>query len=132
MPERALSSAEASRERARKWYANNRERALSRLRERYHDTKQLKGRPFGEAHHQWAGDAVSYHALHIWVTRCKGSPSRCEHCGTDSAKRFEWANIDHKYARSLKDYIRLCTSCHRKYDYANGLSKKGGRRKVGA
>ena len=42
-------------------------------------------------------------------------------CGTETAKKFEWANIDHKYRRVLEDFIRMCTSCHRKYDYENNL-----------
>jgi hypothetical protein len=65
--------------------------------------------------------------MHVWVARWKVKPSLCEHCGTTKSKKYEWANIDHKYRRVLDDYIRLCTSCHRNYDYQNHLSDKGGK-----
>ena len=65
----------------------------------------------------WKGDEVSYYGLHIWVTKHLGRPKLCEHCGTTEARKFEWANKDHTYKRNLTDWIRLCTSCHRKYDY---------------
>jgi hypothetical protein len=113
---------------AKEWYAENAERAKTRILARYHATKTLKGRPTGENHFAWKGEKVGYHALHVWIARELGKPSKCQHCGTTAAKRFEWANVDHKYRRVISDYIRLCTSCHRKHDYANGLSKTGGRK----
>lgn len=61
----------------------------------------------------------AYVAIHQWVVREKGRPSKCEHCGTEKAKRFDWANTDHKYKRDLDDYIRLCVKCHRSYDKEN-------------
>ena len=79
----------------------------------------------GEKHWFWKGNKVSYSGMHHWLKRCKGSPIQCQICGTKTAKKFEWANKDHKYNRILDDYISMCTSCHRKYDYANGLSKRG-------
>lgn len=67
----------------------------------------------------WAGEEVGYHGVHKWIARWKGKPKMCEMCGSTSKRKYEWANIDHKYRRVLEDYIRLCTSCHRKYDYEN-------------
>jgi hypothetical protein len=64
----------------------------------------------------WKGEKVSYVGLHQWVRRKKGAPKKCEFCRTTKAKKFEWANIDHRYRRDIEDYIRLCTSCHRFYD----------------
>lgn len=78
----------------------------------------------GDKHPLWKGDKVGYHALHRWVDLHKGKPSKCEHCGTTTAKKFEWANIDGQYNRSLDDFIRLCTSCHRKYDNAQLLPSR--------
>ena len=83
---------------------------------------------WGEKHPMWKGDDASPEAMHHWVIKRKGTPSKCEHCGRTDKKRYEWANIDHKYRRRLEDYIRLCTSCHRKYDiennnYISGLNK---------
>ena len=31
---------------------------------------------------------------------------------------FEWANKSHKYLRKLSDWISLCSSCHKQYDYS--------------
>lgn len=64
----------------------------------------------------WKGDNVGYRALHIWVERELGKPSKCEHCNIKHAKRFEWANKSHEYKRDITDWLRLCTKCHREYD----------------
>lgn len=66
------------------------------------------------------GELSGYHAIHKWVQKEKGRPSKCEHCGIVDGK-FEWANIDHKYKKNLDDYIRLCKPCHGKYDTDNNL-----------
>lgn len=75
----------------------------------------------GSKNHGWKGDAVGYHSLHDWVSRWKGTPRKCERCGTETAKKYEWANIDHEYSRVLEDYIRMCTKCHRAYDKSMGI-----------
>jgi hypothetical protein len=107
----------ASRSRARQWYLENSERAKSRIRAKYHATKVLKGRPVGDAHPNWKGGRVSYHALHIWLVRQLGTPNKCEHCGTAESRRYHWSNKDHEYRRLLSDWQRLCVPCHRKYDW---------------
>lgn len=71
----------------------------------------------------WKGDKVSYSGLHQWLNRQLGKPKKCEECGTIEKRKYEWANIDHKYRRNLEDYIRMCTSCHRKYDMKNNNYK---------
>lgn len=65
---------------------------------------------------QWKGNNVGYKALHIWVSRWLGKPSKCEDCGTTEAKKFEWANISKEYKRDLDDWKRLCHPCHIKFD----------------
>lgn len=72
----------------------------------------------GNKNHQWKGDLVTYVPLHTWVARCLEKPTKCEHCGKDglTGQQIHWANKDHKYKRNLKDWIRLCSSCHKKYD----------------
>ena len=64
----------------------------------------------------WKGEKVSYVGLHRWVVYWKGRPKLCEECGRTDKNKYEWVNINHKYRRILSDYIRMCTSCHRKYD----------------
>lgn len=74
-------------------------------------------------HPRWKGDSVGYWSLHLWVSKHRGRPKTCEHCGlSDPKRKYYWANKSHKYKRDLSDWIRLCCSCHRKYDNAG---KKG-------
>lgn len=74
----------------------------------------------GELNSQWKGDAVGYSGLHSWVRKNLGTPSICEHCNDSTKSRYEWANKSHKYKRDTSDWIRLCCSCHQKYDRASG------------
>ena len=77
----------------------------------------------GEKHFAWKGNGASIGSMHDWVCRYLGKPDTCEHCGKSglTGYKIHWANIDHAYKRVLDDYIRLCASCHRKYDYKNNL-----------
>ena len=75
----------------------------------------------GSKNVNWKGNGVGYHAIHSWIERWKGKLKQCERCGSTTAKKYEWANIDHTYKRILEDYIRMCTSCHRIYDYEHNL-----------
>jgi len=71
---------------------------------------------FSENNPNWKGEKVGYHALHSWLYNHLGKPSKCEHCKSTTAKKFEWANISGKYERDLKDWTRLCTKCHIAFD----------------
>lgn len=65
----------------------------------------------------WKGDQVGYSALHTWVRRTLGTPSKCEKCNIDDiAKKYEWANISGQYKRDINDWMRLCRQCHSEYD----------------
>lgn len=72
--------------------------------------------PKGDKHRSWRGGEVKRPALHEWITKQLGRPQSCQFCGCTNAKRFEWANKTGQYLRDLNDWLRLCTSCHRKYD----------------
>ena len=69
-----------------------------------------------KTHPRWKGEKVGYVSLHKWVQKHKGKPSKCEFCGTEENRRYEWAHIKDKLGRNLDNWIRLCVSCHRKYD----------------
>lgn len=66
----------------------------------------------------WKGDHVGYRALHGWVRKHLGAPSKCEACGIDglSGRRIQWANKSREYKRDRHDWIRLCVKCHFKHD----------------
>lgn len=76
--------------------------------------------PKGEDSYGWKGDDVGYGGLHSWVARTLGRPSKCERCGTEEARKYEWANISLEYRRDVSDWERLCIPCHRKQGYVNG------------
>ena len=73
--------------------------------------------------HNWKGDRAGYVAIHTWINRKLGKPDICEHCKSDNlfAYKIQWANKDHKYKRNLKDWIRLCSRCHKRYDLKHKL-----------
>src|SRR3990167_3947508 len=77
---------------------------------------KIRNANLGELGNNWQGNDVGYHGVHHWVKKHFGKPLKCEHCGTTTARKFEWANKDHKYKRIRADFVRLCTTCHRKYD----------------
>ena len=72
---------------------------------------------FGVLNPAWNGDKANYHQIHKWINKHWGRPKKCEYCGTIKAKRYEWASISRRCKRSDRnDWIRLCISCHIKYD----------------
>lgn len=77
-------------------------------------TRKLKD----EKSSNWKGDDVKYIGLHNWVRKHLGIPDTCKICGKNglSGYKIHWANKGHTYKRNLDDWIRLCCSCHQKYD----------------
>jgi len=67
----------------------------------------------------WKGKKVGYYGLHAWVKRKLGTPHICSNCKSEASKKYEWCSIEHLYKRDIKNWIRLCTKCHRNYDYGN-------------
>ncbi|MEK6885090.1 MAG: hypothetical protein AABY22_35995 [Nanoarchaeota archaeon] len=70
----------------------------------------------GDKSPTWKGNDVGYGGLHMWIKHILGQPKKCENCGTEKAKRFEWANKSRTYKRDFSDWIRLCKSCHLVFD----------------
>ena len=70
----------------------------------------------GNKNPMWLGDKVGYSGIHIWIAKELGKPALCEHCGTTDAPMYDWANKTGKYLRDISDWLRLCRSCHMKYD----------------
>lgn len=79
-----------------------------------------------EKHYAWKGDDVGYGALHIWVKKELGQPTTCEHCKKSDLKgmKIHWANKTGLYKRNKKDWLRLCVSCHRQYDFKHKITMK--------
>lgn len=91
-----------------------------------YDSRRKPGK--GLTHYRWKGEEACYSSKHKWLVRLYGRADRCDNdtCvyprrngkGTllKKAKKFTWANISGLYKRDIKDYIKLCVSCHSKYD----------------
>ena len=94
------------------------------------NTEFKKGENVGPDHRLWRGNRADYTSIHSWVSRWKGRPKKCEHCGSINMKRYEWANINEEYSRNLDDYIRLCKSCHTKFDINKKINYEVERRLV--
>jgi hypothetical protein len=68
--------------------------------------------------------APGKHALHQRLHAARGRASahictRCDEAGRPTVKRVEWAQVHETDGTDLwADYLPLCTSCHRAYDYA--------------
>jgi hypothetical protein len=86
-------------------------------------SEPVKGRIAGKKSYLWKGKNVKYRALHSRIEVRLGTPMVCKICGTKTAKKYEWANIDHKYSKKLSDWIRLCTKCHGSFDVKKGFRK---------
>jgi hypothetical protein len=58
----------------------------------------------------------AYSCCHKWLSRNFIKLSKCEKCG---GERFiEWAlKKGKKHSHNRDDYLCLCSSCHKKYDY---------------
>lgn len=78
----------------------------------------------GANHHNWKGDKVGYDALHDWIRRELGKAKICSNFSCKKkSKIYEWANVSGKYLRKYSDFIQLCRSCHRLFDYNNHVFK---------
>ena len=72
----------------------------------------------GESNGMWKGNDVGLSGLHKWVYLTLGQPDTCQHCGKIELKGhgIHWANKSGKYERKVDDWLRLCVTCHRRYD----------------
>lgn len=67
----------------------------------------------------WKGDKVGYSALHKWLRKYYGNPTKCEWCGIKGFKNgrawsLDWANKTGRYLRDISDWVGLCRKCHSK------------------
>lgn len=99
------------------------------LREQYATGKRVAKPGKLDKSVSWKGDNAGYYAIHEWLKVNFGKADCCENLdcvyprrnGSGSIlvkpKRFEWAYLGKRgFSRNRKLYIKLCCSCHRKYD----------------
>lgn len=66
----------------------------------------------------WKGNNANYFTVHRWMRDTFGSPQRCDVADGTCSKKFEWAAKvgNNGKSRDREDWLRLCTSHHRRYD----------------
>ena len=91
------------------------------------ETKEkIRKKNYGTKSSQWKGDDIGYMAVHAWLWSRYGKADRCESkdCNGKS-KRYEWALKKGKECKRRRShFIRLCRSCHHKYDMNESWKKK--------
>ena len=67
-----------------------------------------------------------YDMVHHWIQRKYGKAIKCETKDCILVpKRFEWAlKKGFSYEKNIGNFIQLCPSCHRKYDWTEEQSKR--------
>lgn len=65
---------------------------------------------------QFKGTPTEYRMLHYWIEGQLGKPRTCADCHDTAKKVYHWSNISGQYLKELSDWVRLCSSCHRKRD----------------
>lgn len=77
----------------------------------------------GDKNPSWKGEALGVGSIHSWLRRIFGTPKLCEFC-KDTKEFCDWALLkDKKYERKRENFMRLCRSCHMKYDTKYGVIK---------
>jgi hypothetical protein len=65
--------------------------------------------------------STKYHTIHTWLLRQNGA-KECIFCG--SPRFVEWAlKRGYKHKHDINHYLRLCSSCHKIYDYTDERRK---------
>jgi hypothetical protein len=73
----------------------------------------------GELSSQWKGDSAGIDAQHKRISAVRGTPKSCEQCGTtDPDQYYHWAFNNTGDRLNIWDYLRLCVTCHRRFDDA--------------
>jgi len=70
---------------------------------------------------------LEYFRIHNWLAYHHGKAFKCENqsCNSESPKRYEWALLKGKeHKRNRNNYVQLCPSCHRKYDFTEATRRK--------
>ena len=85
----------------------------------------MTGYAGGNGNGRWAGDAITYHGMHLRVRCALGSASEypCVECANpaaqwsyDHADPDEIQSADGAYSLNVDRYAPRCISCHKKFD----------------
>jgi hypothetical protein len=72
----------------------------------------------------WKDGKASYVAKHARIYRRFGKADCCENpkC-LKKSERFDWATISGKHLPDRRDWIKLCKSCHSRFDIGNKINR---------
>ena len=79
-------------------------------------------------------DPKEYFKVHAWLGYKYGRANKCEmgDCKSKSPRRFEWALITGmECVKDRNNFIMLCPSCHRKYDFTEEIRQNISKAKRG-
>jgi len=68
----------------------------------------------------WRDSSIrSYDYVHLWLKQHYGKATNCQNKQCEKKSTiFEWAKItDANYELKRENFLQLCRSCHRKYDW---------------
>lgn len=66
----------------------------------------------------------SYASIHQFLIRTYGKAPFCVWDSKHQSTKFEWANVTGKYTTELEDYLPMCPSCHRRFDFTEETRQK--------
>ena len=101
-----------------------------------------RGFQSAESHPDWKGGDIGYQAWHVRLRQCDHG-LLCDHCqfAEPTEWAFNWREVPRDqwrfdpfpYTTRFEDYLDLCTSCHRTFDWgrrAMNNAEKGNRRGI--
>lgn len=84
---------------------------------------KIRRSKLGDKNHQWVEKNPSYGSVHVWLIRNFKKLKHCEFC--PSRRFIEWAlKKGKKHNHKRQNYLCLCSSFHKKYDYTLERRKK--------
>ena len=119
-PRKGMTHSEVSKQKMREAHKNQTPWNKGKTDQPKHTEEHIEKRVSqfrGKDNSSWKGDNVSYGGVHCWITKKYGKANCCENksCAKKSIT-YQWANVSGEYKRDRKDFMKLCLSCHRKYD----------------
>lgn len=77
-------------------------------------SENRKGKCLKEANPKWKSEDISYVGLHVYIRKYLPQKEFCEICFKVPPEVV--ANITGIYNKELKNWARMCRSCHTRYD----------------
>jgi len=76
-----------------------------------------------EKNPNWKGKKAGYTSIHIWLKTNHGKADKCENLDCiGKSKIYDYALLRNKeYDHKRENFIKLCRSCHKKYDLSNNF-----------